>query len=517
MPARRQISIPVAALALVVAACTPRTRRTPDDTLVFVLEQQVRELDPRYLFLNYETKISRLVAPALVSVDQASLEPRLELAERIDRVDPLTWDVTVRAGPRFPDGTPIGARDVVYTFMSTLADPKSQAYHSFSERLVSVERLDERRARFHLREPLATFVTDLEYGIVSAAVAEAGGGRFAGGSVIGAGPYQVAEMHPNEVILVRNPGYDGPPPPLARLVFRTILDTNARLLVLVGGSADLALNAVRPDLLPRVEDKPRLRVETGPSALLTYLLLNNDDPVLSDVRVRQAIAYAIDRPAIVRGRLGGKARLATGLLPPGHWAYRADVTTYDHDRARARALLDEAGHPAGPDGVRFALLYKTSTDLTRIAIARLVAQDLAEVGIAVEVRSFDVATVFADLKRGNYQMSSWQTGSVAEPDMYMPYFHSSRIPSPENPDVQNRSHYRSVEADRLMEAGRHELDRERRRAIYGELQALLAHDLPVVPLWHEDNVAVMNRDLHGFEVLPNAYLSPLARAAKSPQ
>jgi peptide/nickel transport system substrate-binding protein len=497
------------------AACNPKTRRTPDDTLVFVLEQEVRELDPRYVVTNHETKISRLCAPALVSVDQPSLEPRLELAEKVERIDPVTWDVTVRADARFPDGSPVTARDVVYTFETTLHDVRSQAHHLFDERLAGVEALGERTARFHLKQQLATFVTDLEYGIVSAAAAEAGGGHFAGGGVVGAGPYQVASMRPDELVLERNPRYHGPRPAMARLVFRTIADANARLLVLVGGSADASLNSVRLDLLPRLEGRERVRIETGPSALLTYLLLNNDDPLLADVRVRQAIALAIDREAIIRGRLGGRARLATGLIPPGHWAYSADVPTYPHDPARARALLDAAGHPVGPDGRRFSLVYKTSSDLARIAVARLIAQDLAEVGIDVEVRSFEFATVFADLKRGNYQLASLQTGSVAEPDMYVTYFHSSRIPAPDRPDLANRSHYRSAEADRLMEAGRHELDHDARVRIYADLQRLLATDLPVIPLWHEDNVAVLNRDVQGFVVLPNAYLSPLAQVTKT--
>lgn len=511
MPAPRHFSI----LCLALVACAPRTRRTPDDTLVYVLEQQVRELDPRYVITNHETKISRLVAPALVSVDQPSLEAKLELAERVERVDPVTWDVTIRTGPRFSDGTPLTARDVVYTFETTLHDRKSFAFHLFDERLRSVEALGEHTVRFHLKEPLATFVTDLEFGIVSADATEKAGGHFAGGSVIGAGPYRVVEMRPNLVVLERNPFYDGLAPPLRRLELRTITDTNARLLVLVGGSADAALNGVRLDLLPRLEDKPRLKVTTAPSALLTYLILNNEDPILRDPRVRQAIAFALDRETIVRGRLDGQARLATGLLPPGHWAYTAEVPTYRHDPARARALLDSAGYKPGPDGVRFSLVYKSSSDATRIAVARDVAQALAEIGVAVEVRSFDFATVFSDLKRGNYQISSLQTGSIAEPDMYYTYFHSSRVPTAANPDAgQNRARYRSDEADRLMEAGRHELDRDRRKEIYAELQALMARDLPVIPLWHEDNVAVLNRDVVGFELLPNAYLSPLARVSK---
>src|SRR5262249_18364529 len=149
-----------------------------------------------------------------------------------------------------------------------------------------------------------------------------------------------------------------------------------------------------------------------------------------------------------------------------------------------------------------------------IAVARLVAQDLAEVGIDVEIRSFEFATVFADLKRGNYEISLLQTGSVAEPDMAYTYFHSSRIPTPAVPDLANRARYRSAEAAPLLDAGRHELDRDRRKQIYAELQRVMAVDVPVVPLWHEDNVAVLNRDVEGFTVLRNAYLTPLAQVRK---
>src|SRR5262245_43206464 len=127
------------ALAIVLAACGPRTRRTPDDALVYVLELQVRELDPRYTMTNHEVKISRLVATALVSVDQPSLQPKLELAESVDLVDPLTWVVTVRSTARFPDGSPLTARDVAFSFKSAMADPKSPQYHVFNERLADVD------------------------------------------------------------------------------------------------------------------------------------------------------------------------------------------------------------------------------------------------------------------------------------------------------------------------------------------------------------------------------------------
>jgi peptide/nickel transport system substrate-binding protein len=502
--ARRHFIILVALLG----ACGGRARRTPDDTLVWVLEQSVKTLDPRDVLSNHETKISRLVAAPLASVDQPSMEPMLVLAEAVEPVDERTWDVTLRPGLHFADGAPVTARDVAYTFQSTL-DPARHAVNqrAFGERLISVEALDDRRARFHLTAPFATFVTDLDYGIVEEAADRAGR------PFVGAGPYRVVSADDREVVLERNDFYT-PRPPLRRLVFRTFTDVNARLLVLVGGSADGMLNGTRLDLLGRLADTPRLRVETAPSALLTYLLMNNDDPTLADPRVRRAIAHAIDRAKIVAGKLGGHAVLATGLLAPGHWAYSADVPTYPYDPARARALLDEAGLRPGPDGVRLRLSYKTSSDQMRIAIARLIAQDLADVGIEVEVRSFEFATVFADMKKGNYQLATLQTGDIAEPDMYYVYFHSARIPTPAQPDLANRWHYRSAEADRLIEAGRHTLDRAARKRIYAELQRTIAADEPIVPLWHEDNVAVLNRDVMGFELLPNARISSLARVWK---
>jgi peptide/nickel transport system substrate-binding protein len=287
---------------------------------------------------------------------------------------------------------------------------------------------------------------------------------------------------------------------------RTLEDTNARLLMLVGGAADFAQNTVRADLIRDVQRKPRLKIERGRSAILTYLVLKNDDPILGDVRVRRAIAHAIDRKAIIDAKYGGGAQLATGLIAPGHWAYEGDVARYDYDPARARALLDEAGHPMGKteDGKRFTLVFKVSSDQHRVATARIIAQQLEAVGIGVDLRSFEWQTYFADIKRGNFQIGMMQTGEIAEPDMHWVFFHSGRIPTPDKPDGANRARYHDAEADRLIEEGRRVVDRAERKRIYGALQKIIARDLPWVPLWHEDNVAILNKDVEGYLVVPTA-------------
>jgi peptide/nickel transport system substrate-binding protein len=515
--ARRGTVALAAAVIAVTPACGGRDRRTPDDTLVVLVDSRLNSLDPRYSESNYDTKLSRLVAPGLTSVEQASLEPKLLLAESIAEIDPRTHDVVLRPGLRFSDGSPLTARDVVFTYTSVL-DPamKSPFLRGFVERFERVEALSDRRVRFHLVEPIATFLSDLEFGIVSQA-ATGEGGRFAGGRVIGAGPYAVESFHPENVALVRNQTWAFEAPPMERVRARVVLDSNARALMLVGGSADLTQNSIRIDLVGELAERPRVEVEGGPSALYTYLMMNNRDPLLADARVRRAIAHGIDRERVIQAKLGGRAVLATGLLPPEHWAYRGDVPRYQHDPARARALLDEAGYldPDGPGGLpRMRLVYKTSSDPFRLALARVWASQLAEVGIAVEVQSFESKTVFADIKKGNFQLASMQTAPITEPDFLFTYYHSSRMPTPDDPNAHNRWRYRSARVDELTALGRRTMDRERRREIYGEVQEILARDLPVIPLWHEDNLAVRNVSVSGYGLYPSASLWGLLTTSK---
>ena len=337
--------------------------------------------------------------------------------------------------------------------------------------------------------------------------------------VIGAGPYRLLALTADGATLERNPFYFGDPPRLPRLEIKFVRDAAARLLMLAGGSVDVLQNAVRLDLVPAVAAQPRVQLQTAHSDVLTFLMMNNDHKVLSDRRVRQAIALALDRPAIIAAKLDGLAVPATGLLPPQHWAYTGDVARWDHDLARARQLLDEAGL-RDPDGdgpaPRLHLVYKTSSDAFRVAIARVIAAQLGEVGIAVEVRPFEFATFFADVKRGAYELASMQTTDITDPDFYFMYFHSSWIPSETAKDGFNRWRYRSALVDRLTLEGRQELDRARRKQIYDQVQRQVAEDVPIVPLWHEDNVVLSNADVRGYTLTPNARLSGLRTVTKQP-
>jgi len=131
------------------------------------------------------------------------------------------------------------------------------------------------------------------------------------------------------------------------------------------------------------------------------------------------------------------------------------------------------------------------------------------------VQAFEWATALADYKNGNYQLGSMQTAAITEPDFLYAYFHSSRIPTAEEPNALDRWAYADPRVDQLTELGRRTLARDRRRAAYAEVQAILARDVPIIPLWHEDNVAVMNSELRGFELFPSASLWGLVTASKT--
>jgi peptide/nickel transport system substrate-binding protein len=174
-----------------------------------------------------------------------------------------------------------------------------------------------------------------------------------------------------------------------------------------------------------------------------------------------------------------------------------------------------AGYPVPPGGgPRLHLVYKTSSDAFRVALAHVIASQLGEVGIDVEVRPFEFGTFFADVKKGAFQLASMQSTDIGEPDLLRTYFNESQIPTAAAPTLQNRWHYRNAVVDQLTENGRRIVDPAQRKVIYSWVQKILAVDVPVIPLWHEDNVVLMNKDLSGYRVLPNARFNGLITVVK---
>jgi peptide/nickel transport system substrate-binding protein len=315
---------------------------------------------------------------------------------------------------------------------------------------------------------------------------------------IGSGLFKfVTAETDKEVTIERNNDYWGDKAKLARVRFAIVPDTTTEALELRKGTGDLSINSLTPDTVLTLEREPFLTVERAPGTEIQYLGFNLHDPILQDVRVRQAIAYALDRRPMIEYLWRGQAQPARSVLPPQSWAYNGNVPLYDHDPEKARQLLDAAGYPP-INGVRFHITMKTSTvEATRLMVA-VMQQQLRDVGIALDIRSFESATFLADVVHGAFQLYGLRwVGGNQDPDIFY-VFHSSRFP----PNGANRGHYANPKVDALIDQARREIDSSVRKPIYAEVQQILAEELPYIDLWYIDNVIVHNKRVRNVQLNP---------------
>jgi peptide/nickel transport system substrate-binding protein len=239
------------------------------------------------------------------------------------------------------------------------------------------------------------------------------------------------------------------------------------------------------------EDDERFETRGAPGISTMYLGFQTQSPKLDDVRVRRAIGHAIDRELLVRAKYDGLARVTNSWIPRGHWAEVDALPESSFDPDQARALLDASGFPDPPGSEpRMRLVLRTTSDRFRQSVARAIAAMLRDVGIEIDVRPSEAATLISDLNRGRFEITLLQVPEVIEPHVLSWFFDSSRIPGPES-EGANRWRYQSEELDRLFELGRTEVDREQRQIAYEQVQRILARDIPVLPLWQPDTVAVV--------------------------
>jgi peptide/nickel transport system substrate-binding protein len=484
LPATVLSAVVVLALMACLLSCSSKA---DPNTLVMVIESSPTNLDPRVGIDAYSERIDNLIFDDLLSrADNLDVAPGL--AERWEIPDPLTYVFHLHHGVRFHDGRPLTSRDVKWTFDSLLQG-KVRSIKAAAYRFVDhIDAPDDYTVIFHMKEADAPLLWSLSDGAVG--IVPWGSGDEMVQHPMGSGPFRfVSAETDKEVVIERNDDYWGEKAHLARVRFAVVPDATTQALELRKGSADVIINAsFPPDTVLTLEREPALAVELGPGTEMQYMGFNLRDPILKDVRVRQAIAYALDRRPMIEYLWRGLARPARSILPPQSWAYNGDVPSYDYDPDKARALLDAAGYPAS-NGVRFHITMKTSTtESTRLMVA-VMQQQLRDVGIALDIRSFESATFFADVVHGAFQLYSLRwIGGNEDPDIFEHAFHSARFP----PNGANRGYYSNPKVDALIDRARREVDPKVRKPIYAELQQILAEELPYIDLWYLDNVLVHN-------------------------
>ncbi len=519
--AKKRLHAPhlLALFLLAVCACrrAPETPTKEDSVLHVTVSSSPESLDPRFATSAVASNLSQLIFAPLFVIDE-DLLPESFLAKDIEQINPVTYLVHLRANLFFHDGTPLTAADVVYTF-SSLNDADVRSPHSEKYNYIqSIKTLTEHTVQFILKAPYAPFFSDLSgLGIVSKKHCQ-NRSQICRDKIVGSGPYRLVKFDKvtDTLTLQAQSRWFETSPLLPRIEIRVVKDATTRLLELIKGKADFNSGGISPIQASIVQKYPeQLILKKTPGLGYAYLAMNLRGPknhhavkesekdrtrrALADVRVRKALALSIDINALLKYKFHGMASRATGLIPPQHWAKSRQLAPLLYDPVTAKAMLDQAGftNRGLGKGQRFKITISTSPDRFRQSIALVYAQNFRELGIDTELRIKDFSALYQDVKQGNFEIFSLIWTPVIEPDLFHWIFHSSNIPGPDK-GGGNRIAYIDPVIDKLIMQARSNTNLETRKALYEKIELRLLETMPYIPLWFEDEIVVMNRNVLQF-------------------
>jgi len=506
-PGKLILLIFLVALLLIPNGCRPRRI----NSFVIALGDNIRTIDPigSPSVDAASERVRTLIFNSLVKKNE-KFDYTGELASDIKRSDDgLAYTFTLHDGVKFQDGRDMSSADVKYTldlvFSSNFA--KSASFYDADKHsyIKSVEAPDARTVVVTLTKPWIGLLSNL----VPVAIIPKDSYESQKTHPLGTGPFKfVSYDNAQQVVdLDRFPQYWEGAPKLETVRVRVISDMNALQAELQSGRVDIAPmpTSLSPDAVKRLEQDPNLQVKTFTGSNVFLLTINTSAPPLDNVKVRQAIAYAIDRETMIRTLLQGLGKPAHSIIPEESWAYSTGQT-YSYDPAHAKKLLDEAGFP-DPDGdgprMRFdkPVIYKLSgSSIAGRQYAGVIQNYLKEVGIPVEIQTPEQNTFFDELKRGNFQISYSQwVGGNQDPIFYKDLFATSEIPTETRPS-RNRSRYSNKELDALLDEAVNTFDRQKGLELYKKIQDIVSRDVPVIPLWYGSNVVIAKKNVQNIHV-----------------
>jgi peptide/nickel transport system substrate-binding protein len=439
-----------------------------------------------------------------------SPEPDLVAAERVS-ADLRTWTLELRRGVTFFDGTPVDAAAVKYS-LDRMLDPRRPRTATLLQPIREVRVKSEHVVEIVTREPFASLKHNLAHhgsGIISPRADRELGAGFARAPV-SAGPYMISEWASGDrIVLTRFEAYQGPRPYYDRIVFRVVPAPETRLAMVERGEAHVAIRM--PPTMTRVAaGQSQLRVVRIAGTALYYLWLNLDRPPTSDLRVRQALNLAVDRSAIMERVVLGAASPATSVME-GLIRHSCPVGTLVYDPGEARRLLAEAG----ATGQRLRLLGSDGLLEVDRQVAEAVAGYLREAGLETELRLVSDRGAFSEAmakRDAHLGLLPW-SGATADPDHYLKRQLWGAIAG----QRYNLAGYRNPRVDALIEEAARTFDDRRRSGIYCEIQRLVWHDWPWLPLFRLDGASVARADITGIKVFANSQANVFTDARPSGQ
>ena len=499
----------IASLMILPAGC-----RRGSSGFVIALGDNIRTIDPigSPSVDAASERLRTLIFNTLVRKNE-KFDYSGELASDIKRSDDgLSFTFTLQDGVKFHDGRAFTSADVKYTLDLLLSSNFAKSASFFEgtgaekrSYIKSVEAPDPRMVVVTLNKPWVGLLSNL----VAIPILPKDSYESQKTHPLGSGPFKFVRYDNTQQVcdVEAFAEYWEGAPKIQAIRVRVIPDMNALQAELQSGRVDIAPmpTSLSPDAVKRLEQDPNLQVKAFQGSNVFLLTLNTSSPPIDNVKVRQAIAHAIDRNSVVNNLLLGFGKIAHSIIPEESWAY-SPGQTYSYDPAAAKRLLDEAGF-RDPDGdgprMRFEkpVVYKLSgSSVAGRQYASVIQNYLKEVGIPVEIQTPEANTLFDELRRGNYQIgySQW-VGGNQDPIFYKDLFATSEIPT-ETRASRNRSRYSNPELDTLLEEAVNTFDRQRASELYKRIQEIVSRDVPVFPLWYQSNIVIARKNVGNIQV-----------------
>ncbi len=464
-----------------------------EKTFRIAWENIPRTPDPRYSVDADSQYLGDFIHCSLFSYGPLG-EIKYQLASAVHWTDPKTVEITIQSGFRFSNGKGVTASDVQANFEYLRGDPADPTpMKSNFKDVAQIEVLAPNKVRFRLSKTNGEFLNFLSVGILPRE--QASGPRIGDPKqVIGCGHFGIDEWTVDHIQLKRK--VENSKSDVDYIRIEIVKDETTRLLKLRNSELDLVQNSTNRDQLTKITEYPHLRLMKRPGLNTTYLAFQYADPTLKVKKVRRAIAHAIDRQKIIDHLLQSWAIPAATILTPTDLYYNKTLKQVEFNPAISKKLLDEAGFPMRGQNKkepRFSLKLKTTAP--RILLAHAIADDLSKVGIALEVESSDWGKFKGDVDQGSAQLWTLNWIGFRGPDIYRFAFSTDSTP----PNGANRGRVSNSKLDTLLDQGHQEVDFQKRKAIYDQIQEFVQEEVPYVFLWHEEQYAILNKRVKNYE------------------
>jgi peptide/nickel transport system substrate-binding protein len=482
------------------------------DEIKVGLDVDAGTMDPRLSKDTSAKRVSELVYDGLIRLND-KLEPQPDLATKWENPDPTTWIFTLRDNVKFSDGQPFTAADVKYTYDS-LIDPNFKApYASLYAPIKSVDVIDDHQVKFTLKQPFAPLLSYMDIGIVPKHIGEKNDNSLSSNPV-GTGPYKMVKWDKNSKIsLEANEDYFGGKPKTKKITYFIIPDNSTRVASLESGDIDFVHSPLSPQDIKRMKANDKYVVQETQGLGFTYLNFNTKSPILSDVKVRQAISYLVNKDVISSDIYQGMDKPGNSPLLPASWAYDDSIKGFPYDPAKAKELFKEAGWTdSNGDGIldkngkKLTITLSTHTeDPNRIQTVEFLQNEFTKAGVLAQVKTSEWPTFSAALTDGKFDIALVGWLNQVDPDrsFYAP-FHTD--------GGSNYGKYSNPQVDSLIDKGRSTMDQKERASIYQQAAKIVTDEVAYDVLLYQGYIAMYNKNLTGFTLNPSGSLYGLMNA-----